>query len=138
LTTAKSEKVITESTEIYPAGRGRVLVVSKKRILPKPKKHKPNPSFLHSIIKSNPECIKLKEYIGKDGIKRIVLFPEGRVLQHEERLDLACSLLITLPTIPDTLGVRNPSLFTKKVRKLCLAKMKRYRRWRNKNEKTLI
>jgi len=75
----------------------------------------------------------LKEYIGKDGIKRIVLFPEGRILQQEERLDLACSLLISLPTIPDTSGVRRPSLFTKKVRRVCKAKLERYIKWRNKN-----
>jgi len=108
-------------------------VVSKKRILPKQKKTKPNPSFLHSYIKSNPESIKLKEYIGKDGIKRIVLFPEGRVLQHEERLDLACSLLITLPTIPDTSGMRSPYVLTREVRKVCKAKLERYIKWRKRN-----
>lgn len=128
----KSVNVITESTEIYPAGRGKILIVSKKRILPKPKKSKPNPSFLHSTVKSNPESIKLKEYIGKDGIKRVVLFPEGKILQRDERLDLACSLLITLPTIPETLGVRSPYIFTREVQKRCKAKMKRYRKWRAK------
>jgi len=132
LASKKSEKVITESTEIYPAGRGKVLIISKKRIQPKPKKHKPNPSFLHSIIKSNPESIKLKEYIGKDGVKRVVLFPEGKILQYEERLDLACSLLISLPKIPETYGMRTPYVLTREVRRRCKAKMKRYRKWREK------
>jgi hypothetical protein len=131
-----TETVITESTKIYPRGRGKVLVISEKTIQQKPKKYtKKNPSFLHSIIKSNPESIKVKEYMNDDEIKRIIMFPEGRQLSRDERLDLACSLLITLPYVrnrPDTSGKRIPSLLTQEVRNLCKQKWGRYQRWRNR------
>lgn len=125
-----TETVITESTKIYPRGRGKVLIISEKTIQSKPKKYaKKNPSFLHSIIKSNPESIKVKEYMNDDEIKRIIMFPEGRQLSRDERLDLACSLLITLPY---TSGQRIPSLLTQEVRNLCKQKWRRYQRWRNR------
>jgi len=73
----------------------------------------------------------LKEYINSDGIKRIVLYPEGRILQYEERLELACSLLITLPK---AYGMRSPYVFTREVRKRVKAKMKRYKKWRAKQQ----
>ena len=101
--------------------------------MPKPKDKSKNPSFLHSYIKSNPENIKLKEYVNQDGIKRVILFPEGKQLGYEERLDLGASLLLTCARYtPDTSGKRFPYVFTRNVKQISKMKLRRYQAWRRK------
>jgi len=88
-------QIVTEKTMILPHGRGRVVVISEKRVLPKPKKGKRAQSITLFAIKSNPNPIVLKMFMN-NGIKRVVIFPEGRILQYEERLALVSALLPTL------------------------------------------
>jgi hypothetical protein len=88
-------EIVTETTKIYPRGRGKVLVISEKSVIKKPKKGK-SPCLTLFSAKSNPESIRLKLFVGKNGVKRYVIFPEGRVLQYEERLELASALVASL------------------------------------------
>jgi hypothetical protein len=93
------QEIVTESTEILPNGRGRIVLISHKRVLPKPKKQKKGNSLLLFYAKSNPESIKLRLFLN-NGVKRYVLFPEGRILQQEERIELASALIASLHKQP--------------------------------------
>jgi hypothetical protein len=100
--------------------------------------------FCHVYLKSNPENIKLVEYRNDSRPKRIVLFPEGRILQYEDRLDLTASLLVTLlktyrcdnPITSDATCARKLSsrrkLFPRELVKLVEEKARRYEKWLKK------
>lgn len=143
-------KSITESVELYPAGRGKVLILTKKKILPKPRNYKHKQArFAHTRIKSNPKDITITEYLQTDTyapVKHIYLFPEGKQLTHKEREDLALSLLATLPHYtPRYLGESNPKKTPRKLphkfpvflntqqRQILKRKYKRYDRWRKRH-----
>jgi len=80
---------------VYPRGRGKVLVITEKRIPKKPRKIK-NPNFIFTRIKSNPSDFTIAEYFNDDMIKRIYMFPESRQLSRDERIKMLSGLLLTL------------------------------------------
>lgn len=138
----------TESVETYPAGRGHILRIVHKRTTPKRKHFKENPRFNHCHVPSNPESIDLVEYLNSDGtneetIKRIILFPENRQLNRQERLDLACALLVSTITYnvvskryTDKCAphfAKYPHFLTREIRLMLKKKWKRYEKWRRKN-----
>lgn len=138
------EKPITEEVHIYPAGRGHVFITMKKRIPPKPRKYKrKQPRFAHARLQTNPEDITITEYLGTENRKHIYLFPAKKQLTHQERRDLALSLLATLPryTVPRYLGrgnnnktsVKYPVFLNQDDRATLKRKWKRYRKWRKRN-----
>ena len=139
----------TESINIYPAGRGHIVQITKKRVICKQKEYtRHNPRFNHCHIKSNPEPISFVEYLNQDGIneetiKRIILYPENRQLSRQERLDIIASLLITTitynvvskrykETVSKTLS-KTPHFLTQELYALVKKKWKRYVKWRMKN-----
>jgi len=136
----KARKPLIESVEVYPAGRGHILALVKKRIPPKTKKYKhKQPRFAHTRIQMNPEDLTITEYLSNGNRKHIYIFPEGKQLQHQERQDLALSLLATLPT-PRYLGKgetikssKYPIFLSTQQRKILKQKWKRYIKWRKKH-----
>ena len=142
--TDKKNAVVTESTKVYPRGRGKVLVISEKSVLPKPKKEKGARSLVLFAIKSNPDPVILKLFVS-DKPKRYVLFPEGRVLQYEERLKLACALIASLmkdssfsPFLEKTKKAHKPSirgLFNSELRHESKRQVLRIRNFVRRNEK---
>ena len=124
-----------EEISVYPAGRGKVLIIAKKSIPKKPKKTS-QPRYTHSRIKSNPQDISLVEYLNNDQIKHIYMFPEGRQLNHEERTKLAAALIVTLPRYlgeSNTMQTsRNPYFISKELRKEIKIQWRRYKKWRKK------
>jgi hypothetical protein len=134
-----SDTIITESTKVYPRGRGKTLIISEKSIQKrKDKFKKKNPSFLHEIIQSNPESIKLIEYEDGDR-KRIVLYPEKRILDYQERLNLGCALLVTIPYYRTVVRCGkhhktcNTFRITEEIRNNLNRKLRRYEAWRKRN-----
>jgi len=143
-------KTKTESIELYPAGRGKVLILTKKKVLPKPKKYKKSqPRFGHVLIKANPNPIQICEYLdttGEYNRKHVYFFPEARELTHEEREDIALSLLATLPHTYNTKllskGIPNksskklkfPIFLNTRQRQILKQKWKRYVKWRKRHD----
>lgn len=139
-------KPITESIKLYPAGRGKVLILTEKRVPPKPKNYKRHQArFGHLRIKSNPEDITITEYLQQDTYaprKHIYFFPKAKQLSYKEREDLALTLLSTLPSIYlGTRGKGEPMKFTSKFpvflstrqRQILKQKWKRYIKWRKRH-----
>lgn len=127
----KTFKTVEDSVEIYPRGRGKVTVITKKSILPKEKFEKNKNRFNHSYVQMNPSRLTLTEFINNDGRKRIYLFPPnhiGKQLDYEERLELCSSLAITL------LKDGNKHLISNELRKRIKFKLNRYKKWRDKHE----
>ena len=90
----EQEIILTNNTKVYPAGRGKVVVISEKQVSRKQRKTKSDKITLASI-KSNPNNITLVEY-RTVGLKRIYMFPEGRQLSKEDRIQLISALMVTL------------------------------------------
>jgi len=138
------KKPITESVEVYPAGRGHILAIIKKKTPPKTRKYKhPQPRFTHARIQMNPEDLVITEYLDSDeSHKYIYLFPQALQLSKQEREDLALSLLATLPSTPRYLGKRKtmkpldnfPVFLTQNQRQTLKKKWMRYTKWRKQQQ----
>lgn len=141
----KRPKQLTESVQLYPAGRGKILAIIKKSIPPKRRSHKrKNPKFLHYVKKTNPNNLALVEYLTQDDIKRIYLFPPGIQLSLEDRKELAASLLTTIPKVPlysksnildkskSSKVAHFPHFFSRSLMKRIKFKWRRYMKWQNK------
>lgn len=125
----------TDSIEIYPAGRGKIISIVKKSIPPKPRK-KHDPRFVHFWLPSNPDNIAMIEYL--DPKKRIYLFPEGRRLEREDRLKMAASLVLSIRSLDraETWNYRRnaPYFITRELREEINRQWKRYTKWRTKQK----
>lgn len=120
---------MVESVEVYPAGRGKILAIIKKKMPTKPKEYKnKQPRYLHAKLKANPEDISIVEYLDSNsGNKHIYLFPFGLELSYEQRKDLALSLLSTLYSVN-----KDEIRITAQIRRELKAKWKKYLRWRRR------
>ena len=143
----EKEKVITEKVSIYPRGRGKILVITEKSVLKKPRLYKRrNPRLSLVKIKSNPQDFSIVSYLNDD-IVRYMMFPEGRQLSTEEREKIAIACLISLNHLSPNLYVvgkrmtykREHKVIEKHYRisqdfrlKLDVA-FKRYLKWRRQN-----
>ena len=129
---------ITESVEIYPAGRSHILAIVKKRVPPKKKEYKRSqPRFTHVRQKGNPQDQTFVEYLADDNRKHIYEFPfqTAREFSHEERRELALSLLATLPRYlgkGDTMktSYNFPVFLNTQDRNILKKKWRRYVKWR--------
>lgn len=130
---------ITETVEIYPAGRGKILAIIKKSLPKKPKTYKrKNPRYNHMRIRMNPESLTITEYLNNsDGRKHIYIFPQAYQLNYEERERFALALLLTLPRIRGMgnsmkLPTKFPVFLTTQQRKILKKEWRRYMKWRRK------
>lgn len=130
------EKPTTESVEIYPAGRGKVLVITKKHMPKKTNQYKrKNPSFVWFNIKSNPDNIALIEYLN-DGKRATYLFPEGIEISREKALELSTVLYLRSLDTGKTMNMaRNKRFRVSQEFKIQAKKQaRRYNRWRMKQQ----
>lgn len=141
--TATTEKPITENVEIYPAGRGKVLLLIKKSIPPKTKQHKhPQPHKTHVRIKCNPDDMTITEYLDttpEPPHRHIYLFPEKRELTIKEVKNIALSLLAILPRLTvkrllEKTSSKFPVFLNQEDRATVKQKYKRYKRWRKRHQ----
>jgi len=88
----QQEKGDVEKCEIYPAGRGKKLII--KIVDSKQKKNKPNKRRLCLLnLASNPKNIQWVAYKPQDRQFSFYMYPEGRRLSQEEILDALASIL---------------------------------------------
>jgi len=81
-----------EKVQIYPAGRGRKLVI--KTVTARTQKHEPNPRRLCLVrIPSNPQPITVVALKKTDRFFTLWLYPEGRRLSRDEFDELLAGLL---------------------------------------------
>jgi len=85
-------EIVTETTKIYPRGRGKVLVISEKSVIKKPKKGK-DTGFMLFCLKSNPKPIIAKMYLDKNEQFFSVIYPEKRKMGLDDLDDVISGLL---------------------------------------------
>lgn len=123
-----TDEIVTESIEVLPHGRGRVVVIAHKRVMKKPRFAKDrSPRLCLVRIKSNPNDIAFAAYLNKDRIIRFYLFPEKRQLSSDERLEFAAALLATIERQRNCLIT---ILFRKEIERA----RRRYLKWRKRNQ----
>jgi len=106
-------EIITEDTKIYPDGRGRVLILTHKKVEPKDKKRKFK-GFLLGCFKGKPNNIALVAYPRNNdlyGRSNIYLHPIKRCLTSEDA-DYLITLGLTLKKILKNNSSRKLNTYT--------------------------
>jgi len=127
-------EILTESTKIYPSGRGKVLVISTKKIIRKKKEKNKNRICLYRRT-SNPQSVSIAIY-KRNGSIESYLFPERMRFSKEDIAHLIGTLNSILAYRTKHIGQYKKIVIPQDLKIIIqnetLRQLKRIKKWKKK------